>query len=236
MVTIVPVDNLDSLTSTAAEKFVSVVADLQHKGRTPRVVFTGGTAGIETLRKISALSAEIDWSDIHVFFGDERNVAVDHPDSNEGQAREALLDQVDIPDDRIHGYRLGELSMEAAAVSYREALDLFAPDGFDLHLLGLGPEGHINTLFPHTEAVQETEELVVAEYSSPKPPPERVTLTLPAVKRADRVWMLVAGEEKAEAAQQVVGRADPLEWPGAGAEGRLETVMFLADDAATMIG
>lgn len=232
MVTVVHTDTLDTLTIAAAERFLDVVSQLQSEGRCPTVVLTGGGAGIGTLKKIAQDADRIDWSNIHVFFGDERNVPVTDPESNEGQARAALLDHVPIPAERIHGYRLGELSMEAATLAYREVLELFAPDGFDIHLLGMGGEGHINTLFPDTDAVKETSELVVAEYQSPKPPAERVTLTLPAVNRSERAWLLVAGQEKATAAAHVVKRSDPCQWPAAGVEARAETLLFLAADAA----
>ena len=99
----------------------------------------------------------------------------------------------------------------------------------------MGGEGHINTLFPHTAAVAEAERLVVAEYDSPKPPPERATLTLPAVALAERVWLLVSGAEKAEAAGHVARGADPAEWPAAGARGKQETILFVSEDAATAI-
>ncbi|GAB3943914.1 6-phosphogluconolactonase [Corynebacterium tapiri] len=224
--------DIDALTDEAADRFVSVVKRVQDSGRHARVVLTGGTPGIGTLKKLRERASEIDFTRIQFFFGDERNVAVEHSDSNEGQAREALLDHVDIPQENIHSYGLGTKDMETAARDYAETLAQFAPEGFDIHLLGMGPEGHINTLFPHTDAVAERRALVVPVYDSPKPPSERVTLTLPAVWKADHVWLLVSGEEKAEAARNVIARADSTEWPAAGAEGREETIIFLDDAAA----
>ena len=97
----------------------------------------------------------------------------------------------------------------------------------------MGEEGHINSLFPHSSAIREQEELAVPVHDSPKPPSERITLTLPAVNRSERIWLLVAGEAKAEAAKHVVEGADPEEWPAAGAHGRAETILFLADDAVS---
>ena len=250
MVTVHTVADLDTLVTTAAARFIEVVATLQAAGNgahgdgTPRVVLTGGTAGIRVLDALAQFDAaateqaetfpaqRIDWSRVHVFFGDERNVPVTHEDSNEGQARAALLDKVGIPEENIHGYGLGEKDMDVAARDYEATLAEFAPQGFDIHLLGMGGEGHINTLFPHTAAVAETERLVVAEYDSPKPPPERVTLTLPAVGKAARVWFLVSGAEKAEAAGHVVARSNPNDWPAAGAEGHDETLLFVTEDAA----
>lgn len=235
MVTVERTTTLDSLVDAASQRFVEVVESVQSNGSDARVVLTGGTAGIRVLEALREDSGQIDWQRVHVFFGDERNVPVTHEDSNEGQARAALLDHVDIPADRIHSYRLGELDMESSAEFYTGELEKFAPEGFDIHLLGMGGEGHINTLFPGTAAVRETEKLVVAEYNSPKPPSERVTLTLPAVARAQRVWLLVSGAEKAEAAGHVARRSDPVDWPAAGAQGQLETVLFVTEDAATDI-
>lgn len=249
MVTVKPVSDLAELISTAAQDFLEVIHQVQagggrHHDGVARVVLTGGSAGIGLLKELARLDAaataqgdsypalRVDWDRVRIFFGDERNVPVSHPDSNEGQAREALLDHVAIPAANIHGYGLADTDMETAARTYEQVLAHFAPDGFDLHLLGMGGEGHINTLFPHTAAVKETTRLVVAEYDSPKPPPERVTLTLPAVGMAARAWLLVSGAEKAEAAAQVIAGADPVEWPAAGAKAADETVLYLTADAS----
>lgn len=249
MVTVKPVSDLAELISTAAQDFLEVIHQVQagggcHNDGVARVVLTGGSAGIGLLKELARLDAaaiaqgesypalRVDWNRVHIFFGDERNVAITHSDSNEGQAREALLDHVDIPAGNIHSYGLGHADMETAARTYEQVLAQFAPNGFDIHLLGMGGEGHINTLFPHTDAVRETQRLVVAEFNSPKPPPERVTLTLPAVAMAARVWLLVAGSEKAEAAGHVVRGASAADWPAAGARGSEETVLYVAADAA----
>ena len=148
--------------------------------------YKNGGAGIGMLRLL--VDADINWELVHVFFGDERNVAVAHPDSNEGQAREALLDHVNIPEANIHGYGLGNGVVLADAVdAYQLVVQDFAPEGFDVHLLGMGGEGHVNSLFPHSAATREESALVVAVTDSPKPPAERATLTFPAIARADRM-------------------------------------------------
>lgn len=220
--------NLAELLDDATSRFVSVLSEIHAEGRTARVVLTGGTAGIALLERLAA--APLDWTRIEVFFGDERNVPVDHPDSNEGQARAVLLSKVPIPEDNIHGYGLDGGPMDAAVERYRQ---LVADGGFDIHLLGMGGEGHINSLFPHTAAVREREEMVVAVTDSPKPPAQRATLTLPAVQSADRVWLLVSGAEKAEAASHASdGVAAAEDWPVAGAVGQKETILFVTEDAA----
>ena len=217
MVNVVRVATVDEVCRAAAAEFVRVVREVsktggKHGDGCARVVLTGGGAGIGMLRLL--VDADINWELVHVFFGDERNVAVTHPDSNEGQAREALLDHVNIPEANIHGYGLGNGVVLADAVdAYRLVVQDFAPEGFDVHLLGMGGEGHVNSLFPHSAATREESALVMAVTVAP----------------------LVAGAEKAEAAAQVVAGADRDEWPAAGARGIVDTVLFLADDAAGLL-
>lgn len=223
--------DLASLIDDTATELSSLIADVQKDGDRAKIVLTGGTAGIKLLARLR--DEPIDWTSVDVFFGDERNVPVDHPDSNEGQARDALLKHVNIPEENIHGYGLDGGPMDAAVARYRDVLNTHAPDGFDLHLLGMGGEGHINSLFPHTSAVRERDAMVVAVTDSPKPPAERATLTLPAVQSADHVWLLVAGAEKAEAASHASDGVDGADdWPVAGARGRKETVLRITEDAA----
>lgn len=238
MIDITKVKTQADVCQTAANDFVTMIHDVNKTGGVhgdgiARVVLTGGGAGIGMLKLL--VNANINWELVHIFFGDERNVAVTHPDSNEGQARAALLDHIAIPEANIHGFGLRDgVNMAEAAEAYTTILDDFAPHGFDLHLLGMGGEGHINSLFPHTQAVAETTLRVLPVYDSPKPPPERLTLTLPAVNSAERVWLLVAGAEKAEAAANVP-TGNFLDWPAAGAKGRSETRLIVAEDAATLL-
>ncbi|WBT07752.1 6-phosphogluconolactonase [Corynebacterium sp. SCR221107] len=228
----------EAVAEEAAKRFAKVVRKVAKRGGVSgdgiaRIVLTGGGPGIAMLRKL--VNHDIDWERVHVFFGDERNVPVTDPESNEGQAREALLEHVDIPEANIHGYGLGGVDLNAAAENYEAVLADFAPDGFDLHLLGMGGEGHINSLFPHTPAVKEKEHLVVAVTDSPKPPAERVTLTLPAVHRAKRVWIVTAGTAKAEAIKAVVDGKKAVDWPAAGATGTKETLLIVDKEAASLL-
>lgn len=226
-------DTADNLTALISQIHSEPTGGLHEDGRA-RLVLTGGTAGIKLLEKLA--DKDIDWSRVEIFFGDERNVPVDHPDSNEGQARAALLAPAGVPEENIHGYGLNGGPMDGAVARYERTLADVAPRGFDLHLLGMGGEGHINSLFPHTDAVRESDALVVAVTDSPKPPAERVTLTLPAVRSAERVWLLVSGEEKAEAAARAVDtRTLPEDWPVAGAKGRTETVLHVTEDATSQL-
>lgn len=242
MVEVVQVKDTTALVDAAAARFLEVIgaatatdtAGVHGDGRA-RVVLTGGGAGIKLLEALATRGAGLPWDRIHVYFGDERNVPVSDPESNEGQARAALLSKVAIPEENIHGYGLGGSDLAGAAADYERVLSDTAPRGFDLHLLGMGGEGHINSLFPHTDAVRENQRRVIAVFDSPKPPAERATLTLPAVHSAQRVWLLVSGAEKAEAAAAIIAGAAAEDWPAAGARGAAETVLFLAEDAAGLI-
>lgn len=160
------------------------------------IVLTGGGTGIGLLRRLGEHAGRIDWTKVHVYFGDDRFVPADDDERNEKQAREALLDHVGLPAGNVHAMaasdgRYGE-DLDVAAMAYEQLLADHAEPGertpaFDVHLLGMGGEGHVNSLFPDTPAVRETARLVLPVYDSPKAPPRRITLTLPAVRRSRQV-------------------------------------------------
>ncbi|WAC58267.1 6-phosphogluconolactonase [Gordonia sp. SL306] len=232
-------DDKNDLVATAANRFVDLVTRAQTERGVASVVLTGGSNGIAILRALAADSGDIDWSRVELFWGDDRFVPADDPERNHGQARDALLDHVPVDPDRIHPMAAsdGEFGddIEAAAAAYATVLGHVGTGQvphFDLHLLGMGGEGHINSLFPHTAATAETEKTVVAVEESPKPPPRRITLTLPVVNRSKAVWFLVAGDDKAEAVAAAHTGASAADWPCAGAHGTDETVWFLDRAAA----
>ncbi|MFW0784967.1 6-phosphogluconolactonase [Gordonia sp. CPCC 206044] len=235
-------DDKSDLVVTAARRFVDLVTRAQADHGVASVVLTGGSNGIAILRELAADSGDIDWSKVELFWGDDRFVPADDPERNVGQAREALLDHVPLDPARVHPMAPsdGEFGddIEAAAAAYDKALRDTAAGHvphFDLHLLGMGGEGHINSLFPHSAATLESERTVVAVEDSPKPPPRRITLTLPVVNRAKAVWFLVAGADKAEAVAAAHTGAHAADWPCAGAHGTDETVWFLDRPAASRL-
>src|SRR5271170_5317305 len=231
----------DGLVSAAGERLIGVVdAAVSARGRA-LIVLTGGGNGNRLMSYLATQGARIDWANVHLFWGDERYVTEDDDERNEKQAREALLDHVDIPARNVHAMPAsdGEFGndLAAAALAYEQLLAANADPGnpapnFDVHLLGVGPEGHINSLFPDTPAVRETTRMVVEVDDSPKPPPQRITFTMPAIQRSREVWLLVSGAEKAEAVAAAIGGADPVSVPAAGAVGREHTVWFLDAQAA----
>lgn len=231
-----------ALTTAAGDRLAETIeAAIAARGRA-LIVLTGGGTGIGLLARVRDHADRIDWPGVHVFFGDERFVPAADNERNVNQAREALLDHVGIPPGNIHAMAAsdGGGDLDAAAAAYQRLLGADAAPGepapaFDVHLLGVGPEGHINSLFPDTAAVCETSRPVVAVDDSPKPPPRRITLTLPAVRCSRQVWLVAAGAAKADAVAAAVGGADPASVPAAGAVGREDTVWLLDTEAASRL-
>lgn len=229
--------DLAELADAVADRCAAVIRGAQANDGLARLVVTGGGAGIASLTALAEVDG-IDWSRVLIFFGDERFVPADDPERNEGQARDALLDRVGVPEEHIFAIASSDGEFgddpDAAAAAYTESIAKHAPDGFDLHLMGMGGEGHVNSLFPHAPALKAAE-TAVAVRDCPKQPPTRVTLTPSTVATADRIWLLVAGEAKAKAVAAIAAGADPADWPAAGAKGRRETIVFADQAAASLI-
>ncbi|SEB20341.1 MULTISPECIES: 6-phosphogluconolactonase [unclassified Mycobacterium] len=232
----------DALVTAVGDRLVTAINGAIEARGVAYIVLTGGGTGIKLLKHVGG--HPIDWAKVHLFWGDDRFVPADDADRNSKQAREALLNSVAIPAENVHAMAAsdGEFGddIDAAAAAYARELVEVAGNGsptpeFDVHLLGMGGEGHINSLFPHTDAVRETARYVVAVTDSPKPPPRRITLTLPAVRRAREVWLVVAGAEKADAVAAAVGGAAPEDIPAAGAIGTEATVWLLDAAAAAKL-
>ncbi|WP_370961432.1 6-phosphogluconolactonase [Amycolatopsis sp. cg9] len=236
--------NQDLLAAAAAARLVTRLVDVQAAKGTASLVLTGGGTGIAVLSELQASSARdaIDWSRLDIYWGDERFVPADSDERNEKQAREALLDHVPLDPKRVHAIAASDGEFgddpDAAAASYASVLaDNAGPEDhgdvptFDIMLLGLGGEGHTASVFPESPAVYETERPVVAVRSCPKPPPTRVSLTLPAIRRARDVWLLTAGEAKADAVALALSGAGEVQLPVAGARGHRRT-LWLLDRAA----
>lgn len=231
----------DALVAAAGDRLVLAITAAITKRDVAHIVLTGGGTGVQLLKHVGVYGEAIDWPKVHLYWGDERYVTADDDERNDKQAREALLDEIDIPAANVHAMAAsdGEFGddLDAAALAYEQVLAANAVDGapapdFDVHLLGMGPEGHVNSLFPHTAATNEVQRLVVGVEDSPKPPPRRITLTLPAVNRSREVWLVVSGEGKAEAVAAAIGDSTADEVPAAGAAGRDVTVWLLDEAAA----
>lgn len=208
------------------------------------VVLTGGGIGTRVLAELAAAPARdaVDWPRVQVWWGDERFLPAGHPDRNETGARSALLDHVDVAPERVHPMpgsdgpdgRNPESAAECYAAELRVAAqpqDRAGVPRFDVLLLGIGPDAHVASLFPGFPALYEEERTVVAVRGAPKPPPTRLSLTLPAIRAAREVWVLATGTEKAGAVRLALSGAGQVQVPAAGARGVQQT-LFLLDRAA----
>jgi 6-phosphogluconolactonase len=175
-------------------------------------VLAGGGSPVAAYRRLAAedLRAAVDWDRVRVAMGDERAVPVGDPDSNWGQAAAALLDHVPIPDHHRLRPR-GELPAEQAADAYQAALqDLPGAPRLELVWVGVGEDGHVLSLFPGRPEVETGDRLVVAVRGAPKPPPDRISLTLAALAGAERLVVLAAGAAKAAAVARARAGDDRL--------------------------
>jgi 6-phosphogluconolactonase len=200
------------------------------------IALSGGSTPRELHRRLasSPLSTQVDWSRVHVFFGDERCVPPDHPDSNYRMASETLLSQVAVPPSQIHRMR-GELDPAEAATSYEQELRTFfgdEPPRLDVILLGMGDNGHTASLFPGLRAVHEQQRWVVSEYVA-EVSMWRLTLTPPVLNLGREVLFLVAGAGKAMMLRQVLeGPYAPDERPAQIVRPSPGEVIWLVDSAA----
>lgn len=228
-----------ALASAAADRFVRTVVELLAQRSDVHTVLTGGSVGIEVLTAIADHPERdrIDWSRVHTWWGDERWMPVNHPDRNDRQAREALLNAVPLPESNIHPFPSSDdgLDLEAAAQQYDTELRL-AGNGdypvFAITFLGVGPDGHVASLFPERPGPSVAHLGVIAVHDSPKPPPQRLSLTLPLLNSSERVWLVLAGGDKAAALGLALAGAAPADVPVAGVQGRERTVFFV-DEAAS---
>src|ERR1700759_3564352 len=233
-----------TLAAAVAPRLVTRLVDVQAARRTASVVVTGGGVGIGTLAALAAMPARdaVDWRNLDVWWGDERFLPAGDGDRNETQARAALLDHVPLDPERVHPMPPsdgpGGHDPEAAAERYAKDLEAATlPEdhanvpSFDVVLLGVGPDGHVASLFPEKPALHEARRSVVAVRGAPKPPPTRISLTLPAIRSAREVWLIVSGSEKGAAVRMAPSRAGPMQVPAAGAAGRART-LWLLDRAA----
>ena len=234
-------DGVSELMRATAEEIA--LAARQAAGEHGR--FTWALAGGSTPRTVYELLASdfyrerIPWSAVHFFWGDERHVPPDHPDSNFRMARAAMLDRVPAPAENVHRIPAEEPDAQRAAAEYESTLRSFfalSPDKrpgeqprFDLVLLGLGKDGHTASLFPGGDAVRERERLVVAPWVEAQKT-FRITLTPPVLNHARRAMFLVSGEEKSEALHAVLeGPREPERYPAQIVEGNR---LWMVDRAA----
>jgi 6-phosphogluconolactonase len=225
--------------AAVATRLLERLEAAQAAGRDPHIVLTGGTIADEIHREVARLApdASVDWTRVVVWWGDERFVAPDSSDRNAGQARAAMLEALPIPAANIHEMPSTADAPDVAAAAGLHAAELAAhgPDRFEVVMLGIGPDGHVASLFPGFPQVEESERTVVGVTGSPKPPPLRVSFTRPVLDNCRTMWFVASGDGKAEAIATALSPSSRAQVPAGRVTGQDETTWFLDEAAASRL-
>ena len=236
-ITVLP--DADTLAGTVASRLVERLAEVQRDGRVPSVALTGGTIADAIYQKVAELPAgDLDWAQVDFYWGDERYVAADSSDRNDRSVGLDLLDKVGVDPARVHAMpALDEAhpDLDAAAAAYAQLVRTTGSGAFDLVLLGLGPDGHVASLFPGFPQLGMLDDIALPVTDSPKPPPERITLTFSALNRTREVWFLVSGEGKAGAVARALADDGTVEETPARGITVENATWFLDQDAASSL-
>jgi 6-phosphogluconolactonase len=238
----------DVLAHAAAARLAIRLVDAQAERGSASVVLTGGgiAAKVYAALREAPVGDAVDWSHVHFWWGDERFLPAGHPDRNETQARAALLGAIPVNPELVHPMPASDGpdgdDPEAAAERYAATLAATTRPGtarlphFDVVLLGVGEDGHVASVFPEHPVVYDTRP-VSAVRGAPKPPPVRITMTLPTINTGEEVWLLAAGPSKADAVGlALAGGGGPVQVPAAGVHGVERTFWLLDRPAAAQVG
>lgn len=210
---IILTEDLDALSKAAAARIVQLAKSAIREHGAFNLALSGGSTPVHLHQVLASPSCQeqISWQSVHIYFGDERNVPHDHPDSNYRMAQETLLSKVPVPSSQVHAIPTGCEQMQECAQTYASQLvDLPQHDGipcFDLILLGMGDDGHTASLFPDTPILDEHGVPVAAVYV-PKLNTWRVSLTYPVLAQARAIMVLVSGATKAQVLYEVFNKPD----------------------------
>jgi 6-phosphogluconolactonase len=227
------VNALDVATQ-ATDEILQTLEDVISAKGAAHIALTGGTVGILTLDVLSKAlpTSQVDVSKIHFWWGDERFVASDSGDRNANQARVALLDSIEIAPGHLHEFPSADdnLELQVARAQFESHIKAVFGDSeprMDLTILGMGPDGHVASLFP---GEQHEKELIVSVSDSPKPPAQRLSFSMDLINQSDKIIFVVAGIDKAEAVESV--HKDPeCQLPAAQVSACGET-LWIIDEAA----
>jgi 6-phosphogluconolactonase len=226
-----------ALAEEGTRRFVKIATEaVAERGR-----FIAALSGGSTPRAMNALlsapqfKSQVPWANTYLFFGDERFVPPEHPDSNYLMAKESLLKNVAIPENNVFRVQTEGCSPEEAARAYASSLITATGSSqpcLDLILLGMGPDGHTASLFPNSP-VLDSQDLVSAVYNSPKPPPVRVTFTYSLINNAREVVFLIAGPDKAPVVRKALeDNVSYKQVPACGIKPKNGTLQWLIDEKA----
>lgn len=226
-------DDEAALADDVAARLLTRLAAGQQAGRVVTWGMTGGGIADRIHRavatRVAAGDSRVDWSRVAIYWGDERYVPRTSPDRNAAQARAALLDALPLDEGQVHEMPAsddGYDSVEEAAEAFSREVRRSGAGGFDVLMLGIGPDGHVASLFPGHPATAVTGRMVVGVRESPKPPPERISFTFEGLALSREVWFVAAGEEKADAVTRAL--ADDPSIPAGRVRGLERTFFFLA--------
>ena len=237
-------EDASTLAGDVASRMLERLEEAQGRGEVPQIALTGGTIADAIHREVArrAPDSSVDWSRVVIWWGDERFVPAASEDRNARQARAAFLDQLLTADPPLDPANIHEVpasdevaSVEESAAAYATTMRSEGAGFLEILMLGVGPDGHIASLFPGHPALDLTDHIAVAVHDSPKPPPLRVSLTFEAMDRAKAVWFLVSGAEKASAVAAALAGADVHEIPATGVTGTEETIWLIDAAAASAL-
>lgn len=215
-----------ALVDALAQELEGRLTAIQQEGRIPQLCLTGGTVAMDLYARVAERSESgetaVDWSRVEVWWGDERFTPTGHDDRNSVQTARSTGGRVGVDLQRVHEIPASDdgYTLEEAAAAYADEV---GETRFDVCLLGLGPDGHVASLFPNHPS-STTPGRVIGVRNSPKPPPERVSATLEVINSSAAVWLVVSGDEKADAVRGVL--AGDASLPGSHVQGAAETRLF----------
>jgi len=226
------VDSRDGLVARAAERFAATAGGAIEARGTFSCVLPGGSVAESMFPAFARLP--LAWDHVHVFFGDERAVPETDPDSNSGLARKLWLDRVPA---HVHAMPANQGDLDAAATAYTTELrsTLVDPPRIDVMLLGMGPDGHVCSLFPGHPLLRERSRWVAGVTDSPKPPPRRLTLTMPVLAAARAIWVAAFGAGKAPILREAIQDPSSQLPVAIAARSGPPAVFFLDPDAASKL-
>lgn len=222
----------NELVTHVATQLLEQLSALQQNGRVAELCLTGGRIALRIYQHLATIIGDydLDAKRLELWWGDERFLPTDHPDRNAGPALSALAATFALDPTRTHPMPAADGIADAAASAMTYAKELGATT-FDICLLGLGPDGHVASLFPdHPSFTESGTQAVIGVSEAPKPPPDRISLTIPTINRSAQVWFLVSGSEKAAAVALAVNGDQSV--PAGVARGRIATHFYLDREAA----
>ncbi|MGI8680061.1 MAG: 6-phosphogluconolactonase [Jatrophihabitans sp.] len=239
---VVVLDTAESLAEHTADRTAVALAAAVDARGVAHLVITGGGILEHVFAVLSTRT--LDWRQVHVWWGDERWVPAASDDRNDLPALAKLFDKVNVDPSKLHRMPASDADLvdaEAAAAAYATELASLASDGesvppLDVVLLGVGPDGHCASLFPDQPGPRVLDRSVIAVHDSPKPPPDRLSLTFPTLDAAAEVWFVTAGDGKADAVAAALSQdADRTHVPSAGPRGRKHTLWLIDRSAASKL-